>query len=268
MPLLLALTACATEAHAPGGVELCPTLRGDEADWVGIVAAPDRAEPLSCVSASIGEHRLARDRVAAPGSFALRFRVPAELRDRPITLRVGPETLEVMPPGDAEATIAYEPHSLPLVERPAGRVRFEGRLDSEPDATPIAAAWMVNWTTGWVEPIEAPRLDEPFSASVPGRRGHEAAVLSRHRSGGAGGCWWPSGGGGIAACSDEDRRAGLCEPPSVIAPCTGGRGCEPLPVDERPAPDDDAELDREIPVGDDRPGPVDGGPALTDGGFA
>lgn len=264
---LLFVAGCADEEAAPVvHVVSCPTLFGDGEDYVGIVAPTGGVEPFACVEASFAGRVVGVARATADGSFAIRLRRPAELRARPVELAIDGYVVHVTPEGDAEATVAYEPSTLPLVERPAGRVMFLGHLASVDGGTPVSEAWLVNWSSGAVSPIDpSPRLDEPFFTDVAGRAGDEAAPVSRHESGGAGGCWWPLGGGGAAACKDEDVAAGRCRR-GAGAGCTTRRGCEPLAVEERGPPPMSNELPWTIPVEDDRTGPEDAGPR-EDGGF-
>ena len=268
---MVTMLAGCSASHESPTVEVCPTLVVGEASWVGIFVAPGQTEPDACVSAHVDGRRVAQTRATFEGSFAMRFAARGDQRDRPFELRLPNRAMRVVAGGDTEATIAYDPNTLPLVERPNGFVRFSGWLAPEPDATPIATAWMLNWTRGQVvELVESPELERPFEARVRGGWLDEAGVASRHASGGVGGCWWPGGGGGTVACPDDARTSGVCSEPGDCR-CTGRRGCDPLDVDERSSGTPPPELSDSIPVRDDRPvptdaGPPDGGP-VADGGL-
>lgn len=261
---LCCAAACADSRSPAPPLAYCPSLvDANGFEWHGVIGLPGAGEPGSCVAIYRGEARVAVGNVGPTGGFAMRFQGGGPRlsgSDASLELEIGGERFPLDVTGATEATIAYEPASLPLVERPLRTLLFTGELESTELATPITAVWMFKWKNGVVGIVPGPpRLDTSFVASISGEWDEEASLVSEHDSGGAGGCWWPRGGGGFAACPDEVRARTGCRVPTV--PCMGRRGCEPIEVEERRSGASGPEQMRGIEVHDDRPGPSDAGPS-------
>ncbi len=231
------------QSHSVSGVRLCPALsvEGESGTITyGGLASRDRFGPDACVELFLGGERIAHTYSDGTGQFALRFVIRGDA-SAPLELRVteehgrGAVTSETFVlPRPSEARIRYPEDTVPVLARSGGRMDFHGRLDPQPDATPIRDVWMINWTRGLASEVEpTPALGAMFTASVAGLPGHCVAVVSQHDDLGAGGCWWPPGGGGCAyaGCTVDMFLSGECRSEMGV-PCTG-RGCTFIEVDER-----------------------------------
>jgi hypothetical protein len=251
---------CAPTHTAPDGVICCPLVHmrgGAGTVTYGGIAGLGRFERDTCLELFHDGTRLAHTDAIEGGQFALQFVIPGRLDALTLELHATPagrptERLGVSLTAESGARITYVRGTTPLVATDSGRLRFRGTLDGAPFER-ILAAWVINWTTGNVEPIvPPPETDVAFDAFVPGGPFDYAAPASLH-DGRAGGCWWPRGGGGRAPpCTIEMLEAGTCF--GVVPPCTTPRGCEPIDVDERTSDTPDPRTDDTIVTGPP-PGP-------------
>lgn len=266
------LTAIACGGEPPPGVVPCPPLvhgyGASAVSYGGLAGSSDQYVAGSCVEVFVDGVRVALTYVWAR-SFAVQWVAPGDLRDATVIVRfselrdrAGPQELTLRMPAVSQAEIGYEPVTLPVFAD-LGRATFEGWLTPTPHSEgSITSVLLVNWSTGSVAAAApVPDFLVPFTARVSGRPGDLVSPLSVHgdsaglRVHGYGGCWWPRGGGCRAECSDELLASGACDP----VPCTGGRGCTVIGVDERHSGTPPPELAQSIPVGR-RPPPPDTGP--------
>ncbi len=279
------LLAC--EVGTP--VRACPSLVVGEWTWFGVIGPPGSAQPGEWVRLyHPGDEEYGDTWFATPtGSFALRAAGRTRRGEQPeaVLELVRSGVRYRVRPGPSEALIEYAAGSRPVMQTGPAEMTFTGWLSSERASTPIAGAWVVDWTTGevdWIDP--PPSFGTPFSVTMPGGLHHCLTIYTEHRDDGTGGCWWPRGGGCLChRCTVAEERAGTCheEPPQSSVgphfPC----GCnsmppadpshpprEPLPVDERhdppppphsspPRGPPDPDRGDDIPVGAPPPIPED-----------
>lgn len=256
------LAGCAPAHSAPTDLVCCPLLRvrgpAGEVTYGGL-AGLARYGPDTCIELFHDSTRLAHTHTTVGGQFALQFAHRGVLHGATLELRATPpgestERIGVVLTEDSGALISYRSDTTPLVAS-GSRLLFRGTLDGAP-FDPILSAWMINWTTGNVQPIvPTPVTDRAFEAVVVGGPLDYASPASLHE-GVAGGCWWPRGRGGRApVCTLEMFEDDTCR--GTLPPCTTPRGCEPIDVDERTSGTRPPETDETIVT---RPPPVrDGG---------
>jgi hypothetical protein len=238
-------------------VRACPALVVGEWTWFGVIGPPGSAQPGEIVRLyHPGDEEWGDAWRATPsGSFALRAAGRVGARGSPTAVLVleGSGARYTVRPRPSEATIEYAPGSRPVMQTGPNEMTFTGWLSPTRATTPIAGAWVADWTTGEVEWIEHPILGVPFSVSMRGGQHHCMTIYTEHVDDGTGGAWWPHGGGCLCHhCTLADEEAGTChEYPLPQDPYGPHMACgcnptpdsdpshpprEPLPVDERHDP--------------------------------
>jgi len=249
----------------------CPVARGGDVTY-GALVGTSAFPPGSCIEVFDEGRRLSHTNASSSGTFAIQF-IEGRMRDDAIQLRVTAPGLRAVEYNvrindRQNAEVTFEPGSAPIVARESGQVRLQGTLVDPIEVArrmsftspPISAAWVTNWRSGEVVPMEpVPVLGVAFdNTSASGYPGDPIAPVTRHGAPSeTGACYWPSGGGFAFPCTQEQVDQGRCA--GVSGPCTGRRGCEPLRVEEpeRPAPFNNGVP---IPQGPPTMNPYDAGP--------
>lgn len=232
------------------GLMPCPPLvkqaaDGTTASYGALIGRSTELIPLTCVELYVGGERVALGSVGLDGAVVLPFVARGDIRGTTVRARfeelqghTGPQWRSIPLPRETSADIAHDPESTPVVARLDGQIEVTAWLEPVGLPDPPYAVWVANpWLQGLELVRPTPRFRESFTGEVLGLPYQSPIVISQHRASGVGApsygaCWWPRGNGCWARCSEELQEAGLCSSGPGV-PCTGGRGCSVLSVDER-----------------------------------